>query len=88
MTPAETSVEAYIGLLVQIPLVGIFVWFSLTLIKIFLTSLEKRDAQWQSFLDEQRRSYHDAIANMAGRFGDEIRILGKEMSELKGKMDK
>lgn len=84
----NSNVEAYIGLLIQVPLVGIFVWFSLTVIKIFLTSLDKRDEQWQSFLEEQRKSYHDAIQGMASRFGDEIRVLGKEVSELRGKMQK
>lgn len=80
----DTNIEAYIGLLIQVPLVGIFVWFSLTLIKLFLAYLEKLDAKWQSFLDEQRQSYHDAIAGMAARFGDEIRSLSKEVSELRG----
>ena len=84
----NSNVEAYIGLLIQVPLVGIFVWFSLTLIKIFLASLDKRDTQWQAFLEEQRKSYHDAIANMASRFGDEIRTVGKELAELRGKMNK
>ena len=82
------NAEAYIGLLIQVPLVGIFVWFALTVIRIFQNSLEKRDQQWQSFFDEQRKSYHDAISQMAGRFGDEIRTLGKEIAELRGVVKK
>ena len=78
--------ENYIGLLAQIPLVGIFVWFSLTLIKIFQESLEKRDASWQIFLADQRKQANDAIQAMAERFADEIRALGKEVSEVKGKI--
>lgn len=79
-----TEIESYIGLLIQIPLVGIFVLFSLRLVAIFLESLDKRDVQWQIFLEEQRKSYHDAIQSMSSRFGDEIRVLGKEISELRG----
>jgi len=78
--------DSYISLLIQIPLVGIFVWFSLRLISIFMASLEKRDEQWRVFLEEQRQSSQDAIAHMAGRFADEIKALGKEVAEIKGKI--
>lgn len=86
--------ENYISLLIQIPLVGIFVWFSLRLISMFmvaierfLKSLEDRDVQWREFLEEQRISSQEAIAHMAGRFADEIKVLAKEVAELKGKVD-
>ncbi len=79
--------DSYISLLIQIPLVGIFVWFSLRLISIFMASLEKRDEQWRVFLEEQRQSSQDAIAYMAGRFADEIKVLGKEVAEIRGKLD-
>lgn len=79
------SVELF-SFLAQIPLVGIFVWFSLVLIRTFLGNLERRDEQWQKFFEEQRVSYHEAIASMASRFGDEIRSVGKEVAELRGKM--
>jgi len=42
------------GLLAQIPLVGIFVWFTLKIISIFMTELKMRDEQWRAFLEEQR----------------------------------
>ena len=79
-----SNIESYIGLLIQIPLVGIFVWFSLQLISIFLKSLDARDQQWRLFIEQERRANHEAIANMAARFSDEIRVLGKEVSELRG----
>ena len=80
--------ESYFSLLVQVPLVGIFVWFALKLINSFQTSLEKRDTQWQAFLEEQRTTFHDALTTMGGRFGDEIRNLAKEVAELKGNVGK
>ncbi len=79
--------NTYISLFIQIPLVGIFVWFSLRLISIFLESLDKRDAQWKAFLEEQRKASHEAIAHMAGRFADEIKALAKEVAEIRGKID-
>jgi len=78
--------ETYIGLLIQVPLVGIFVWFSLRIVDIFMKSLDKRDGQWQEFLEQQRTANADAIAHMAGRFADEIKALGKEVSALRESM--
>lgn len=79
-----TTLPDYISLLVQIPLVGIFVWFALRLVNSFQASLENRDAQWQAFLEEQRTAFHDALTTMGNRFGDEIRTLAKEVAELRG----
>jgi hypothetical protein len=92
MTP---NLEAYIGLLIQIPLVGIFVWFSLQLISVFLksmtdlrnsfiSSMDLRDREWRTYIDQERQSNHAAIAHMAQRFADEIRVLSKEVAELRG----
>jgi hypothetical protein len=76
--------EGYIGLLIQVPLVGIFVWFSLKIVSIFMSSLDSRDKQWQDFLEQQRKANNEAIAHMAQRFSDEIKQLGKEVAELRG----
>jgi hypothetical protein len=78
------NVDAYIGLLIQIPLVGIFVWFSLRLIDLFLKSLDLRDAQWKEFIKQEREASNIAITHMAQRFADEIRSLSKEISILNG----
>jgi len=81
------NAEAWLGLAIQIPLVVIFVWFSLQLISVFLKSIDSRDAQWREFFNQQRIANNEAIANMAQRFADEIRILGKEIAELRGKIE-
>ena len=92
MTPT-IQVDAYIGLLAQIPLVAIFVWFSLQLIAVFLKSISElrntfvdsitqRDKEWMTFLEQERKANHEAIGHMAERFADEIRILGKAVSEI------
>lgn len=81
----SANVEAYIGLLIQIPLVGIFVWFSIQLINTFLKAIEERDKAWREFLAQQRLYDREAIAHMAQRFSDEIRTLAGEVSEFRGR---
>ena len=93
--------DAWLSLAVQIPIVVIFVWFSLQLISSFLKSIETvtasfvksidaRDAAWREFFYQ----YRDATINtlntintMATRFSDEVRLIGKQVSELSGKLE-
>jgi hypothetical protein len=84
MTP---QIEGWVGLAVQIPLVGLFIWFSLQLISYFLKSIDQRDAAWREFLRQQQDANNAAVKAMAERFADAIRSLDKSVSELKGKMD-
>ena len=79
-----TNAEPYIGLLIQIPLVGIFVWFSLKLIDMFLKSIDTRDGQWRSFMEQERKANAEALGYMASKFAEEIRAIGKEVAELRG----
>jgi len=72
----------YIGLLIQIPLVGIFVWFSLKLIDSFLKAIDARDLQWRAFIEQERIADRQAIAHMAERFANEIRNLADEISKF------
>jgi hypothetical protein len=80
------NLEPYVGLLIQIPLVGIFVWFSLQLISVFLKSIDSRDAQWRLFMEQERKANTEALNHMASRFADEIKTIGKEVAELRGNM--
>lgn len=41
-----------ISLAIQIPLVGIFIWYSLRMYQSFQTSLEKRDAAYLATLEK------------------------------------
>lgn len=100
------SIENWITLAIQVPLVGLFIYFSITMIGKFLESLDKsiktfaltievitktytdsddrRDGAWREFMNQQREANAAAISNMAQRFSDEIRALGKEIAELRG----
>lgn len=81
MTPVT---ETWIGLAIQIPLVGIFVYFTMNIIDKFLKSIDSRDQAWRDFINTQREANNAAIGNMAERFAGEIRSLGKEIAELRG----
>jgi hypothetical protein len=70
--------EGYIGLLIQVPLVGVFIWFALKLVSTFLESLEHRDLQWQSFLKEQREANNMAI----GRLAEELKTINTNIGRL------
>lgn len=70
----------YISLLIQVPLVGMFIWFTLRQNKDFLDAMEKRDAQWRDFLNKHTESNNQAI----GRIAEEVKTLARELSELRG----
>lgn len=78
------NAEAYIGLLIQVPLVGIFIWFTLKIVDRFLLSLDNRDKQWQSFLDAERKEMNEAMTNLAQRLGDEIKTIATEVARVNG----
>jgi len=87
----DLNIEQYIGLFIQIPLVFIFIWFTLKIVDRFMASLDKREAalearddKWQAFLQEQRTEFSGAIASLAARFGDEIKSLGSEVARMNG----
>ena len=81
-----TQAETWIGLAIQIPLVGIFVYFTLIIIDKFLKSIDTRDAAWREFFNTQREANNEAVKSMAERFSTEIRSLGKEIAELRGSL--
>jgi hypothetical protein len=58
----------------QLPLVGAFVFFCLTLIKLFLDFLKVRDEAWQTILNELRDADRQALALLT----EEIKQIGIE----------
>ena len=80
-TMQQAVPESYVSLLIQVPLVGMFIWFTLRQNKDFLTAMEKRDEQWRGFLREHTESSNSAISRIA----EEVKGLSREMSELKGR---
>jgi Na+/phosphate symporter len=58
-----------VALLGQVPLVGIFVWFTLLIYKYNQEAQDKRDNEWRDFLREQREASNLAL----GRLAEEIK---------------
>ncbi|KAA0266409.1 MAG: hypothetical protein EDM79_15690 [Chloroflexi bacterium] len=81
MNMEGTNIETYLGLLIQVPLVGMFIWFTLRQNKDFLTAMEKRDEQWREFLRDHTDSTNAAI----GRIAEEVKLLSREVSEMRGR---
>ena len=77
------SINPYINLLIQVPLVGVFIWFAIRQTEMFLSALEKRDVAWREFLSEQRHAGNRAIERLA----DEIKEISSEVAELRGKVN-
>ena len=71
--------ESWISLLIQVPLVGIFVWFTLQITRNFQASQEKRDQEWREFLIEQRQANNLALARLA----EEIKTITHELAGMK-----
>jgi len=72
--------ESLVNLLVQIPLVGIFVWFILERDKSQAVRDTNREQQWRDFLREQREQNNASIARLA----EKIESISKEVSSLNG----
>ena len=71
--------ESWISLLIQVPLVGIFVWFTLQITRNFQASQEKRDQEWREFLVEQRQANNLVLARLA----EEIKTITHELAGMK-----
>lgn len=64
-----------IGLLSQIPLVGIFIWFVLEWTKRTSANQEKRDEQMRKFLDEQRTQDREILSRLINQLDKIVSLL-------------
>lgn len=65
----------YLSLLLQIPLVGIFVWFVLRLNEKNQTAQDRRDAEWREFLREERQARTEGLGRLAEEMKEVARII-------------
>jgi Na+/phosphate symporter len=70
--------DAVVSLLIQVPLVGIFVWFTLSVMKQNQLSSEKRDGEWRDFLREQRESSNHALSRIA----EEVKVMSQQLAAM------
>lgn len=73
-----------LSLLAQIPLVGIFVWFVLEMMKRYSQERTERDQQWRDFLRELRDAQNAAIARLA----EEIKCIAIEVAQMRESLNR
>lgn len=71
--------DSLTSLLIQIPLVGVFMWFVQQTQARQAAEEEKRDSQWRDFLREQREANNLAL----GRLAEEIKSIAMEVSNMR-----
>ncbi len=65
------DLDSILSLFIQIPLVGIFVWFVLERDKRLEAGFTRRDKEWRDCLGEQRLQGNEAIT----RLTEEIKVI-------------
>ncbi len=60
-----TTIDSIIPLLIQVPLVGVFMWFVLEINKRQAEERERRDKEWRDFLIEERLRRGEASLRLA-----------------------
>lgn len=68
---------SWINLLIQIPLVGIFIWFVLEQDKRAADADNKRDERWREFLKEQRQATEQSMERITNQIEQMSRILAE-----------
>jgi len=72
----------YIPLLIQIPLVGIFVWFTLRLSADYRADASRRDEQWQKFIEQQNELWRSFIKELVERSSTAEDMTSQRLTEL------
>ena len=71
-----------IYLLIQVPLVGIFVFFTLRLSRDFREDTKVRDVQWQTFIAQQNDLWRNFVKELTDKSSDADDIVAQRLFEL------
>jgi hypothetical protein len=82
-----------INLLIQVPLIGVFIYFALRMSQDYRIDTAKRDAQWQAFMDERNKLWMESraqqdelwrafIREINDRNGNFEDMIGQRLAEL------
>ncbi len=85
------NVDAIVSLFIQLPIIGIFIWYNerrdarQTMREdkrdeATAKERDKRDSEWRDYLREQREMNNAAL----GRLADEIKIIAEKVAQLHG----
>lgn len=76
------QVTDIVSLLTQIPLVGLFIWFTLRLSGDYRADAEKRDKQWQTFIEQQNELWRGFIRDLVERSSSADDTVSQRLSDL------
>lgn len=74
--------QEIVQLLIQVPLLGVFVWFTLKLSGDFRADTAKRDEQWQKFIEQQNELWRNFIRELVERSSSADDTVSQRLSEL------
>jgi predicted outer membrane protein len=77
-----TTMEPWIQLLVQVPLVAAFMWFVLTWSKSMDAAQEKRDQQWREFISTDRTVTIAALSDVSMQLTSVAQVLTDMREDL------
>lgn len=86
-----TTIEPWVNLLIQVPLVGIFVWFTLTIMARFQDAQEKRDTAFLAAQKERDVTFLNAQKERDTSWQEFLKeqraasnqVLGQVVTEIK-----
>lgn len=78
-----TQPEA-LSLLIQIPLLGAFIWFTLRLSADFRSDAKERDKQWQIFMDQQNVLWRGFVKELVDKSVIADDMVSQRLFELVG----
>lgn len=74
--------QEIVQLLIQVPLLGVFVWFTLKLSGDFRADTAKRDEQWQKFIEQQNELWRNFIRELVERSLSADDTVSQRLGEL------
>jgi hypothetical protein len=78
-----TTMEPWIQLLIQIPVVGAFMWFVLTWSQRLDAQQDRRDTQWREFLNSDRAVTIAALTDVSGQLknvADQLQDMREDLA--------
>lgn len=72
----------YISLLIQFPLVGVFIWFTLRMQADYRADMTRREEQWQRFLEQKDEIWRNFIRELVERSSEAEDMTSQRLTEL------
>ncbi len=71
-----------LNLIIQLPIVGLFVWYTLQSQKQNAEANATRDAEWRKFLQEQQDRYNETLSEIVEKNNASLTEVAGQLSAL------